>query len=499
LSIEQLEGRCCPSLSVSFLGGSLYISGYPSGQTADPNGPTLAITETGTHLFTVMDGNASAGAYAISGSIYLNLNRRPNTIDITLNASGLGGNLSLNLGSGDTVGPPSPIYLHGGRVNGSVTILKGNGNETFDLGQGPGGADPLSVGGDVTVVASLSTGNGFFTPPRDTLNLVGTSSVGGSLYTTNVDSVFLDAPSSVGRNVSINDALELTSDDVTLLGAIGQDVTINGAPAGTTVEVAGTVGRNLNANLAGFGTDLLVLDITSTVGGSATIYDRLGGGFVFLLGLIGKDATILAPQGIFVNVSGTVGRNLNANLAGAGQDFFTLVSTATVGGSAIISTGSGDDFVTVDGAVLGSLAVNLGQGDDNLAFDPTATVGGNMSVSGGNGVITVSLFEGLVTGNLSFNFGNGNNNPVTVVFAPGGRLTWRSGNGTNQLILGTSPTSGNFNVDAGFGSNDDTFTVDVMSGTVSGRVDGGGRRITGNVFQLLSGSLVPNFQMINFP
>ncbi len=435
LSLEQLEDRRCPSLTVTLVSGSLYITGVPSGATADPNGPTLAVTETGTNQFRVTDGNTFLGTYNVPGNMVISLSHRPNNVDIALNSSGLQGYLQLSLGTGDTVGPPSAIFVHGGRIGGTLTILSGNGNESFDLGAGPNGSSPLTVGGDVTVNASRSTGIGLFTPPRDTLTLFGGSTLAASLNTLNVDSVFLDLGSAVNRSVTVNDVVENTSDDVFVLGSVGLDMTITGAPAGTFVSLQGPIGRNL----------------------------------------------------YFAH-----------SQMGIGQDHVSLVSTATVGGSASIFTGLGDDIVELSGQVFGSANVNMGQGNDTFEFDGTSQVFGNLSVTGGNGTNSVPLFQGLVDGNLSFNFGNGNNNPVTVVFAPGGLLTWRSGNGNNHLTLGTAPNSGNFNVDVTFGSGDDTFTLDNGTGVLSGRVDGGGR-ITANVFEQLSGTLAPTFQLINFP
>src|SRR5262249_49717498 len=174
LALEQLEHRYCPTLTITLTSGYLTVSGVPTG--------TLTIQETGTHIFQVLDGTANLGSYS-AANINVNLASRPSDLNVQLNASGLGGNLFLGLGNGDTVGPPSTIHVSGGRIGGTLTITKGNGHETYDLGINSVGApDPLSVGGNVSVAAKTSAGIGGG-QPRDTLFLQTGSSIGSDLTT----------------------------------------------------------------------------------------------------------------------------------------------------------------------------------------------------------------------------------------------------------------------------------------------------------------------------
>src|SRR5262245_42078796 len=191
LKLEALEDRQCPTVNISFLSGDLYIMGAPNA--------VLAVTETGPRLFQVKDGTAALGTYLVSRNLNISLSRHPEDVNVQVNATGLGGNLYMSLGTGDSVGPPSTVHVFGGRIGGNVTIVKGNGNETLDLGiDSTGGKAPVSVGGSVSAYTSTSAGVGG-AQPRDTLFLQTGSSIGLDLSTNNVDSVFLATGTSVGR------------------------------------------------------------------------------------------------------------------------------------------------------------------------------------------------------------------------------------------------------------------------------------------------------------
>jgi hypothetical protein len=429
LWVEQLEDRRCPSLTVSLVSGSLYVSGVPTG--------TLTIQETGTNVFRVMDGTVFLGAYTAS-NLNVRLTSRPADVNILLNATGLGGNLSLDLGTGDTVGGPSSIHVGGGRIGGSLTGLRGGGNETYDLGfDATGGTSPLTVGGSVSVTAVTSRGSGG-SQPRDTLFLNTGSSIGLDLTTTFVDSVFLAPGTSVGRNVSVNNSLEHTMPDTFLEGNIGQDVTITGPATGISVD----------------------------------------------LGSLG---------------AAVIGRNLSIN-APAGNSSVTLAAGSLVGGTAGITTGGGNDSIDLGGQVNGNATVSTGDGTDTVSLDAGAAVFGSLRINGGNGDNTLTV-DGSVGGDLVFNLGNGNNT-ATVSQAPGGVLRWTSGNGNDSLTLTdtNSPAGTTWTVNVVFGSGDDTFALTgTTSQFLTGSVDGGGH-ILGNVFSPgANWTLQSTFMLSNFP
>src|SRR5436309_2673996 len=113
LSLERLEARACPSVTLSFVSGTLNVTGVPNG--------VLTFTETGTSAFKVTDGTASLGTYLGVSNISVRLSHRPDDLNVQLNAGGLGGNLYMDLGTGDTVGPSSTIHVSGGRIGGTLT------------------------------------------------------------------------------------------------------------------------------------------------------------------------------------------------------------------------------------------------------------------------------------------------------------------------------------------------------------------------------------------
>lgn len=456
LSVERLEVRDCPALTLRLLPGSLNILGTPTG--------TLTVLETAANTFQVQDGATTIATFANVSNINIRLPRRPTDIDITLNGNDLTGNLLMDLGFGDTSGPPSTINIHGGTVRGFVTMLIGSGNETYNLGTALGGGiDALTVRGDVNAVAKTSAGIGLGNP-RDTLILDQGSTILRDLRTTSVDSVLLVDTTTVGRNLVINNALEHTIPDINLFGAnIGQDVSVVGPTTGMTVTVlslapgVGTIGRNITVQGLGGNTQVALLN-NPTVGGD-------------------------------IRVS-----------TGVGNDFVLL--QADVGGNALVSTGEGDDLILFDtlGLVAGNLSINGGNGANTIFSD--GTVSGDLSFLYGNGnnLITVN---GTVAGNMRFNLGNGANT-VTAGQAPGGVLFWQSGNGTNTLTLGGAATAGNsqWNVNARFGNGDDTLILDAAASAsqiLSGFLDFGGRVLRNTFTQSAPWVLSPNLTLANLP
>jgi hypothetical protein len=434
LALERLETRACPSLTLSLFSGTLNVTGVPNG--------TLALTETGTSTFKVTDGTATLATFAGVSNISVRLSHRPFDLNVQLNAAGLGGNLYMDLGTGWTVGPSGTVHVSGGRIGGSLTILRGNGNETYDLGINSAAApDPLRVGGSVSINA-ITSGGVAFGSPRDSLFLEQGSSIGLDLNTTNVDSVLLAptdgvlANSSVGRNVSISNTLEHTTTEAFLLGTVGQDATVNGPNTGIFVIVGNGPG------------------------------------------------------------TGTTGRNLSIGTLG-GDSVVALSAGSLVGGTANITTGGGNDFIELTGQVNGNATVSSGDGNDTIQVDATAAVFGTLHLNGGNGANTLTV-NGSVSGDLVFNQGNGDNS-ATITQAPGGVLRWTSGNGNDTLNL-TPATAGQlWNVNIQFGSGDDTLNLNAPGGTLTGRADGGGR-ITANAFnQDPSWTLTPTFTLSNFP
>jgi hypothetical protein len=405
LSLELLESRFCPSLTLSLVSSTLTISGVPTG--------TLAIAETGTNAFKVTDGSASLPTFSGVSNINVKLSSRPGDLNVQLNASGLGGNLYEDLGFGFT-GPSGTVHVSGGRIGGNLTIVRGNGNETVDLGINSVGApDPLRVGGTVNFTAITSSGSGAASP-RDHLILQTGSSIGLDLSTTNVDSVFLAPGTSVGRNVAVSNTQEHTMPDTFLEGSVGQDVTISGPGTGIFVDLGSLAAAVVTRNLS-----------ISTLGGDS------------IVGL------------------------------GAGS---------LVKGNATITTGAGNDVIELGGQVAGTASVSSGDGNDMVSLDAGAAVSGSLSVTSGNGNSTMTI-DGTVSGDMVVHLGNGANT-VTIGNAPAGVLRWTSGNGNDSVTLGDGSTTASetWNVSMRFGTGNDTLTLAATGFTQSltGFVDMGG-------------------------
>jgi hypothetical protein len=174
----------------------------------------------------------------------------------------------------------------------------------------------------------------------------------------------------------------------------------------------------------------------------------------------------------------------------------TPTPLTTVGGNFSLTSLGGPNvgilggLYFLDGSVGGSATVNMGAGDNSLEF--SGTVDGNMLVSAGNGSNDLGGgITGPVGGNLTFAFGNGTNT-ATIANAPGGTLYWTSGNGSDTLNLG--PSFFTAFIDFGTGSN--TLALDAsgntaLEGTV--KASGGTNTFTQN------GGNVNNVFFIDFP
>jgi hypothetical protein len=441
--VEQLEDRFCPSLTVRLLPGNLIVSGTPTGN--------IVVTETAPDVFQIMDGTANLGSYRDAGNLALNLtNHQGKSININLNGNTLRGNLSINFGAGDTSSfAPIGTGIFGGTIAGSVTLMGGVGEEEvvpgFELIPAVPFVVPhgLNVGGDFTFIGKANTGE-FNLNILDTGGLFPPSTapvvrIGGNLNTSAVDAIAIGPNTTIGRSLTDNPAGEQAME----------------------LFVFGRVNQNLSFS-AGFSPP--------------------GAGF---------------PTTLFLDTLASVGGNVSANL-GSGVNSATLSAGSVVGGSVNLTEQGNGAPLEIDGAVNGSLTINLGDGDSTVSFTGTAAVSGDMRVNGGNGNNDLTTFSGTVAGNLTFTLGNGNDS-ATISNAPGGVLSWTSGNGSDSLTLNPSTAGQAWNINVHFGNSDDTFTLGGAGGNLTGTVDGGGR-VLANVFvQGPNWVLLPPFQETNFP
>jgi len=413
LHLEHLETRLCPALTMRLMSGTLFITGSPVGD--------LAVTEKAANAFQVTDGGKSLGTYSSVSNINLNLSSHTDKkIDFDFGGLRLGGNLYINEGLGFQASPGTTgTGLRNGSIGGSVTVVGGSGDESLNLGLDSAAANPaaLTVGGDVTFSPHVNSNVGGFRNIFLAGQFAATPpvTIGGSVSLNNVGNILLGVSATVGRNLSVS-------------AGVGQP---------ETFFDVGTVKGNLSV---------------SSVGTAANV--ALGFG-------------ALLPA----TVQGSVSVNL-----GSGNDSFSFAAGSTIGASANIATGGGDDSVNLDGAVGGDLTVNAGDGTDTITSAAvTGTVAGNMSVTAGSGNDSVTL-DGSVSGNLNITLGNGDDT-VTIGNAPGGVLHWTSGNGNDSVTLGDGTTMAGevWNVHMQFGTGNDTLALaGPATQTLTGFIDMGG-------------------------
>jgi hypothetical protein len=397
LWLEHLEDRLAPSLAVQSLGGTLFVSGLPTGN--------VLLTEAAPNAFRVMDGTANLGTYANVSNVSLSLtNHQGKSVTVNLNGNALAGDLFINEGLGATTSAViSATDVAGGRIGGSLTVVGGSGKEAVSPGFLPGAFGPtastLSVGGNIIANLRSNLTPNVFNVFNTGIVLSGpppTVTVGGSIRTTLVDVVGIGPHTTVGRDVTLAAASVETDGTLTLAGAVRGSVR------------------------AAFGTNPFgnTLDLTPT---------------------------------------GAIGGGLQASM-GDGPNLVTLEAGSTVGANAAVSSGSGSDTFAVAGQVFGSASFNGGEGDDSITLAATAGVAGSLTLTEGSGDDSISS-SAAVSGALHVTLGNGTDT-VTLANAPGGVLNWSSGSGNDSVTLGAAGANGQtWDVNMRFGAGNDTLTL----------------------------------------
>jgi hypothetical protein len=237
---------------------------------------------------------------------------------------------------------------------------------------------------------------------------------------------------------------------------------------------ASRVGQSLN--ITGMDTVTLGAGAADTVGGSVTVTDSIltSGVSVTVANkfTVNNNLSITTGNGndsITIN-SATINGSTNVNTNG-GNDSVTLAGTPTFGGSVTLQGASGNDSVTVGvglagATVNGNLSISLGDGNDTVTVNSASNVAGNLNITLGAGADSV-VVDATVSGNMSFRLGNGNDT-VTIGNAPAGTLNWTSGNGNDSVTLGDATNSAGevWNVNMRFGTGSDTLTL-AGNGTVA--------------------------------
>jgi molybdopterin-binding protein len=389
LSVERLEDRSLPSVSLAFSGGNLTLTG-------DNTGNNLAVTQSGS-AYKVTNNGTSLGSYALTGNLSVTMGNGNDTVALNL-TTGLPGGLTVNLGNGnDTLGTAGSTP--GAVVRGNAVINTGLGNDTVALIN-------LSFGGQVTTINGSAGGGLDFLDTRN-------NTFAGTLSVTNFWIVSLgdlppSGPTRIGGNLVVNNSQKNTDSaggntlNVGFADQVNGSVTYLGGPGIDQADVFGS------------------LTTPAQVGGNFTMADP-GGANTMGIGLGASSGFAGAVIGGSVSFS-----------SGAGADRFFLDSVSTVGGSVSAYLGDG-----ANQALLGT--------------DGTYTVGGNLWITGGNGADTVTLAAGSsINGNVDLNLGNGNNVAAVNSTVSGARLNFTSGSGADSVTLsGTNGYALNMNMGAG--------------------------------------------------
>jgi hypothetical protein len=408
-----------------------------SNATVTAGASAVSITQSATtpNTFTVQDAGKPAGTYSGVAAILYTGTNAADAVTLDLNGQAYTGRFLANTGTGNDTVTLLSGAGTGGAILGPVTALTGAGDDVVNLNST--GTHAVRFGGLIQVTDGLGT------------NAV---SLGNAAAATTAN----------GLTITGYSRINLGAGQADVVGP----VTVQDAVQSLAVQLTAADGLTINRGLdvtTGAGADALALGVV-TVNGPT----RLNGGD-------GNDTV-------------TVG-----SLA-------FMAATASLNGDVSITEGAGNATVLFSTAlaIAGNLSVRYGDGNNNLIVNslPGPQVAGDVSIVAGNGNNNLE-FAGSVGGNLTMHLGNGSNQ-VGFTSAPAGLLTYNSGNGGDTVVLfGLDPTQV-WKVNMTFGTNDDELDL-ILGGFITGRVDGGGR-VTANVFSQGPGwTIVPPFQLSNFP
>ncbi|MFM7112143.1 MAG: beta strand repeat-containing protein, partial [Planctomycetota bacterium] len=408
-SLEGLNERIVPAVSVKFLGGSLTITANPANVSNN-----LVVTQQATDgKFVISDGGVSVGPYRVTGNITITSSNASDTIQVNLNRGAAGtfqlpGFLSINSRNGaDTITINSDA-TRGGRIGGNLILATGFSDDTVNIGTA-GGA--LSIGGAVS--ANMDSG-------ADTFNL-GTTSTGKTFVT--------------GRGVTL-----LRANTVNM-GTGTDPLTVNG-----TVSIDNTLDYGITNNI--------------TLGFNTTPSPaKIAGNFCY------NGGTLIDDIKLYGTVQGAPGKNSVINM---GQGANTLDIDAVIGlgtsSDLIVTGGAGIDDISLgdDTDIANDAIFSLGAGNNVYGLNGAFTVGGDMSITAGNGDDIINLFAGQIGGDLTLSLGNGSNSLTftgasTVGAAQSASchdFTYNGGDGDDEITF-----------DADNGAVENSLTVNLGSGS----------------------------------
>ncbi|MGO4322607.1 autotransporter-associated beta strand repeat-containing protein [Pseudomonas sp. KB_12] len=457
----------------------------------------------------------------------------------------VGSGATLNVGGSYGCGDGDDSMTVSGTVSGIGTIDLCDGDDTLTLNDGAVLSNVVSGGNSITVgdIVLLNNANAFTFDVGNTTNfellrkenagiatligtqgfnsvnvMAGTLDVDGTLETSNM--LLLGGTTfnvdGVVRGFNGAEAVILGDEDVNTvtIGAGGLLFATGDLAGGNDVlDVYGelnTNGGNFSGVLSlgdgddlftlhdggrvdgvvygGDGTDTAIADINLTADLGALVQfevlTKTGSG---TLNINGDTDGVLFPSTIqSVNVlEGTLNVGPDGIVAGPddGSPFSTLVASgATLNVDGSYGCGTGNDTMTVGGAVTGSGTIDLCDGDDTLTLNDGADLSGLANaLSGGNGTDTVLAdiagsailggvvnFETLTKTNIgTLNVDGPASSSFTTVNVLGGTLDVGAAGAINGVVTTTLASGATLNVDGVYTGSAGNDSLDV-SGTVSG-------------------------------
>ncbi len=346
LDLLQLENRLTPSFTSIFQPAT---DTWTLNQVQDDGNVVISL-EVVPGAISIMDGSGTDTIGVISANLTINMldNFGDNlTVD---NAAGLPGNLTINLGNGD-----SSADVTQNLIGGDLKINAGTGAQTINLGfENPlsvlGSANiNLGIGNDIVQIlvndflvgnnVNLRGGNSFGNTGA------GSTTVGGNFamfsHQENIDTVF-DPVAGMGSTI------------------IGGGFTYRGGNGNDNVRLADsvTIGRNVSISLGNdtLGTTPQIVDMgDATIGSNVTI---LGG-------------TINGRDDVLTNATTVIGGNIYINTGTLGSTGDAISLLGTIGGNSVtVITSLGNDTMTYD--PVGNnlrLFVSMGLGNDSFALN----------------------------------------------------------------------------------------------------------------------------------
>jgi large repetitive protein len=402
--LVPLEGRTMPAgnVTVSVVAGDLIIKGDNNAA-----GNQIVVNET------------SSGSYTVGGLTGTTVNGAPAFV-----ASGITRDVRANFGAGnDSIALNTSFFprtdirdviVNMGAGNDSAVIHNVRArNVTVSQSAADSGADTVEVDVGVGAFGGRISGNVAITNQRGSSNVTVTAAIGGNLAISNQDgddTINVASASRIGGSVTIANTAGTVGNSVTMDAHVGRNVTIANPGAGSStarLDNNAVVGENLHITDGAGSNDIELSGVT--VCGSTLVTGGAGndvvrsdtsntteffGGNVTLN--LGQGSNLVVLSGIPNGARSTIGGNLTVTSGNGG--IAAALEAINVAGTTLVSTGAGNDDVTVNDCLFGrNFLCNLGDGADHFEVEsftlPAGATGflGNLAINAGAGTDSVDI------------------------------------------------------------------------------------------------------------